>query len=46
MGRNLGSDENRTGMLPIRFVRGSIPTFDNPHELLQPRLRVPFGVIQ
>jgi hypothetical protein len=39
MGRNLGSDENRTGILPIRFVRGSIPTFDNPHGPLQARLR-------
>ena len=25
-GRNLGSDKNRTGVLPNRFVLGSIPT--------------------
>jgi len=40
MGGNLGNDENRTDAQSKRFVRGSMPTFDNPNELLQPRLRV------
>jgi hypothetical protein len=40
MGRKLGSSQNRSGVLPIRFVRGSIPTFDNPHDPLQLRLQV------
>ena len=40
LGRILGSEKNLTPVLPRRFVRGSIPTFDNPHRLMQPRLRV------
>jgi hypothetical protein len=40
MGTNLGSDENRAGALPTRFVGGSIPGFDSVPTLLQARLRV------
>src|SRR5882762_5791537 len=41
MGKNLGRDYPQGGAsYPYQFGRGSIPTFDNPHDLLQPRLCV------